>query len=57
VPKLLATHSVSQQDRSPVHGSLVGTHIVSTSQRWVVGLQPPSQQSLFVSQMSPPARQ
>jgi hypothetical protein len=40
-----------------VHGSFVGTHCVSTSQRCVVMLQPPSQQSLFFSQMSPPARQ
>jgi hypothetical protein len=57
VPKLLATQSVSQQERSPLHGWSVGTHWVSTSQRWVVGSHPPLQQSLFVSQMSPPARQ
>jgi hypothetical protein len=54
---LSGTHSVSQHDRSPVHGSFVGTHWVRTSQRCVVELQPPLQQSLFVSQMSPPARQ
>jgi hypothetical protein len=48
---------VSQHERSPLHGSFVGTHFVSTSQRWVVGLHPLSQQSELCSQMSPPARQ
>ncbi len=57
LPKLLGTQSVSQHDRRPVQGSLVGTHCVKSSQRCVVGSQPPSQQSLFFSQMSPPARQ
>jgi hypothetical protein len=53
----LGTQSVSQHERSPVHGSFVVTHWVRRSQRCVVRLQPPSQQSLFFSQMSPPARQ
>jgi hypothetical protein len=48
---------VSQQDRTPEHGSFVGTHIVSRSHRCVVVSHPPSQQSLFFSQMSPAARQ
>jgi hypothetical protein len=54
---LVGTQSVSQHERTPVQGSLVGTHCVSRSQRCVVGSHPPSQQSLFCSQMSPPARQ
>jgi hypothetical protein len=54
---LVATQSVSQHDRTPLHGALVVTHWVSRSQRFVVGSQPPLQQSLFFSQMSPSARQ
>ncbi len=57
LPRLFDTQRVSQHDRSPVQGSFVGTHCVRRSHRCVVGSQPPSQQSLFFSQMSPPARQ
>jgi hypothetical protein len=48
---------VSQHERRPLQGSSVGTHWFSRSQRCVVGSHPPSQQSAFFSQMSPPARQ
>jgi hypothetical protein len=48
---------VSQHDRTPLHGSFVGKHCVRMSQRCVTESQPPLQQSLFVAQMSPPARQ
>jgi hypothetical protein len=57
LPKPSGVQSVSQHERSPLHGSLVGTHWVSRSHLCVVGSHPPSQQSALVSQMSPPARQ
>jgi len=51
-------HSVSQQERMPVHGSLVTVHApLGTSHRWVAVTQLLSQQSLLTEQMSPAARQ
>jgi len=52
----VSTQSVLQQERSPAHGSLVGTHAPVVSHRRVVVLQTPVQHSAFAAQVSPWAR-